>query len=77
MDVINNISSLFASEGPPPVGVTQAEVDAFIRINTNPTNGPHNFGIVNGNCSSGPGDWPPVWIMAAMQQMERLSEGPR
>ena len=47
MDVINNISSLFTSEVQPVKVVTQAEVDAFIRINTDPTNGPELWNMFN------------------------------
>jgi hypothetical protein len=49
MDVVNNISSLFTSEvQPPPVKVvTQTEVDAFIRINTDPNSGPTLWNMFN------------------------------
>jgi hypothetical protein len=71
MDVINNISSLFASEGPPPVKeVTQAEVDAFIRINTNPTNGPQLWNMFNAIAVLVLVIALLFGIMAAMQQME-------
>jgi len=71
MDVINNISSLFTSEGPPPVkGVTQAEVDAFIRININPTNGPELWNMFNAIAVLVLIIALLFGIMAAMQQME-------
>jgi hypothetical protein len=70
MDVINNISSLFASQGPPVKGVTQAEVDAFIRINTNPTNGPELWNMFNAIAVLVLIIALLFGIMAAMQQME-------
>ena len=70
MDVVNNISSLFVSEPGPPRGVTQAEVDAFIRINTNPTNGPELWNMFNAIAVLVLVVAILFGIMAAMQQME-------